>query len=300
MKCPKCGYIGFEASDRCRNCGYEFALASVPPVESDLPLRPGEPLGPLADFALDGHLEPPASLRSGQGRGAQFDFDRYQPPPPAPVPDLPLFDGEPLASTAGPVVTALPPPRPPLAVRRSTPPPARVRSRTPRSAQPDLELRVEAQPEPASARVEETRAAAGDVPLPGRRAMAALIDLAILVPLDAIVIYFTVRLCRLTLQELSILPVAPLLVFFLILDGGYLLAFTVAGGQTIGKMAMGLRVVTGAGGRVGTGRALARTLAWIASVLPLGLGLLPAAFDAERRTLHDRVTDTRVVRVSAS
>jgi len=300
MKCPKCGYIGFEASDRCRNCGYEFALASVPPVASDLPLRPGEPLGPLADFALDGHLEPPASLRSGQARGAQFDFDRYAPPPPAPAPDLPLFEDGPPPPAEPPVITAIPPPRPPLAVRRSTPPPARVRSRTPRSAQPDLELKIDAQPEPVPARIDEARAAAADVPPSGRRALAALVDLAILVPLDAIVVYFTLRLCRLTLQELSILPVAPLLVFFLILDGGYLLAFTAAGGQTIGKMAMGLRVVTGSGGRVGTGRALARTLAWIVSVVPLGLGLLPAAFDAERRALHDRVTNTRVVSVSAS
>ena len=24
MKCPKCGYLGFERVDRCRNCGYEF------------------------------------------------------------------------------------------------------------------------------------------------------------------------------------------------------------------------------------------------------------------------------------
>lgn len=28
MKCPKCGYLGFEQAERCRNCGYEFALAT--------------------------------------------------------------------------------------------------------------------------------------------------------------------------------------------------------------------------------------------------------------------------------
>ncbi len=28
MKCPKCGYIGFEQTDRCRNCGYDFSLAT--------------------------------------------------------------------------------------------------------------------------------------------------------------------------------------------------------------------------------------------------------------------------------
>ena len=29
MKCPKCGYLGFEHVDRCRNCGYDFALAPM-------------------------------------------------------------------------------------------------------------------------------------------------------------------------------------------------------------------------------------------------------------------------------
>ena len=32
MKCPKCGYLGFETTDRCRNCQYDFSLA---PFASD-------------------------------------------------------------------------------------------------------------------------------------------------------------------------------------------------------------------------------------------------------------------------
>jgi uncharacterized RDD family membrane protein YckC len=298
MKCPKCGYIGFEASDRCRNCGYEFALATEPPVAPDLPLRRGEPLGPPADLSLGDPVERPASLRPGEARGAQFDFDRYEPPAPAPASDLPLFgDGSALPADA-PVIASIPPSRPPLAVRRSTPPAARPRSRTPRPAQPDLELKVEPPPAPAPQPIGEPGAAAADIPAPRRRALAALIDLAVLGPVDAVVVYFTLRLCQLTLQEIGTLPLAPLLAFLLILDGGYLLAFTASGGQTIGKMAMGLRVVTASGGRVGVGRAVARTLAWIVSVVPFGLGLLPAAFDDERRTLHDRVTNTRVVDAS--
>ena len=27
MKCPKCGYLGFETTERCRNCGYDFSLS---------------------------------------------------------------------------------------------------------------------------------------------------------------------------------------------------------------------------------------------------------------------------------
>lgn len=26
MKCPKCAYVGFNATDRCRHCGYDFSL----------------------------------------------------------------------------------------------------------------------------------------------------------------------------------------------------------------------------------------------------------------------------------
>ena len=50
MKCPKCGYLGFDSVDRCKNCGYDFSLAS----HADLPLFRGEapvlppPRAPLA------------------------------------------------------------------------------------------------------------------------------------------------------------------------------------------------------------------------------------------------------------
>src|SRR5215510_7647625 len=33
MKCPKCGYLGFERVERCRNCGYDFSLTN----DYDLP-----------------------------------------------------------------------------------------------------------------------------------------------------------------------------------------------------------------------------------------------------------------------
>ena len=53
MKCPKCSYIGFEESDRCRNCGYEFALSDETPAPADLPMRAGDDDGgPLVDLVL--------------------------------------------------------------------------------------------------------------------------------------------------------------------------------------------------------------------------------------------------------
>ena len=51
MKCPKCGYLGFDDVDRCRNCGYDFAL--VPAPDPELEIRLGEPPpAALDDLAL--------------------------------------------------------------------------------------------------------------------------------------------------------------------------------------------------------------------------------------------------------
>ena len=52
MKCPKCGYLGFETIERCRNCGYDFALTS-PSALSDLSMRTRvDEVSPLDDLAM--------------------------------------------------------------------------------------------------------------------------------------------------------------------------------------------------------------------------------------------------------
>jgi uncharacterized RDD family membrane protein YckC len=66
-------------------------------------------------------------------------------------------------------------------------------------------------------------------------------------------------------------------------------------GQTIGKMAVHIKVVSRTGGRVSLGRSALRLLGYAASVAPLFLGIVIAQFDRERRTLHDRLADTVVV-----
>ena len=62
-------------------------------------------------------------------------------------------------------------------------------------------------------------------------------------------------------------------------------------------MALNLRVVTPEGGDIGYLRALGRHVAeWISGFILL-IGYIMAAFDAEKRTLHDRICNTRVIRV---
>jgi uncharacterized RDD family membrane protein YckC len=76
--------------------------------------------------------------------------------------------------------------------------------------------------------------------------------------------------------------------------------FTAAGGQTIGKMLAGTRVVladpTLRSRRLSFGTAVVRTASCVVSLLPAGVGFLMALFRADGRALHDAVADTRVVR----
>ena len=120
MKCPKCGYLGFEHVDRCRNCGYEFSLAAARNTP-DLSIRSASAdIDPLADIELVDGAVPPAPM------------------PPAPTPELPLFR-VPLGVDE-PQVAKTSAPRPPLAVRRPTPDAPRRRMDEPRAQSLALDL----------------------------------------------------------------------------------------------------------------------------------------------------------------
>lgn len=66
-------------------------------------------------------------------------------------------------------------------------------------------------------------------------------------------------------------------------------------GATPGKMMLHLKIVRSDGGYVGYGRAAGRYFSeWLSSII-LSIGYIMAAFDEEKRTLHDRICDTRVI-----
>jgi uncharacterized RDD family membrane protein YckC len=301
MRCPKCHYISFDNGERCRNCGYEFSLAvDVPSL--DLPIQTGdEAAGPLADLKLT-DLDMPAPGRIGDASRA----------PAASSLDLPLFSGD----DDRPLVTPPAVPRAPLAVRRASPAIARARPRAaPEAEEPALALDDEpadihapqlrlsrVRPDERTSEVQKGAGpSAGDSAPLGRRTLAGVIDALIILGIDAAIVYFTLQLCGLRVDEIALIPPVPFLTFVGLLNGGYFAAFVAAGGQTLGKMATGIRVIpssTDHGLRVSFGYAVLRTAAYVISVLPLGLGLLPALFGADRRTLHDRLAETRVVRAS--
>ena len=129
--------------------------------------------------------------------------------------------------------------------------------------------------------------------------LALAIDLAVLAAIDVVVVYFTMQICGIGAADLGIEPRAPLLAFFVLQHGGYWLAFTAGGGQTLGKMATGLRVVSAdPRSPVDLRRASIRVLVWFGLALPAGLGFL-TALGGEHRGMHDRCAGTRVVRVAS-
>lgn len=128
------------------------------------------------------------------------------------------------------------------------------------------------------------------------RLIAVVIDLAILAAIDALVVYFTAQICGITLADLDVLPKGPLIAFLFVQNGGYLVAFT-AGGQTLGKMVAGIRVVASeSSAPLDLGRAFLRTVMWVLLAVPAGLGFLSAIVSRDHRGLHDRFAGTRVVR----
>jgi uncharacterized RDD family membrane protein YckC len=66
---------------------------------------------------------------------------------------------------------------------------------------------------------------------------------------------------------------------------------------TPGKMALGLKLVRSDGSPLSIGRIIGRHFAEWLSSLTLLIGYIIAAFDEERRALHDRICDTRVIKV---
>lgn len=78
-------------------------------------------------------------------------------------------------------------------------------------------------------------------------------------------------------------------------QAAYEIYFIGRSGATPGKMACRLRVVRGDGSKLTYGRATGRYFANLLSAFTFGIGYVIAAFDDQKRALHDHVCDTRVV-----
>ncbi len=72
--------------------------------------------------------------------------------------------------------------------------------------------------------------------------------------------------------------------------------FVTKKGGTPGKLALSLQVIRADGTRPGWGLSIGRHLAKFISTLTLMIGYIIAGFDDEKRALHDRICNTRVIR----
>ena len=93
---------------------------------------------------------------------------------------------------------------------------------------------------------------------------------------------------------LVILPL--MMIFQYVIPAAYDTWFIGKFAATPGKMACKLKVVMAEGGRVSFARAIGRHFAKYISGLILGIGYIMAGFDEQKRTLHDRICDTRVIK----
>ena len=78
----------------------------------------------------------------------------------------------------------------------------------------------------------------------------------------------------------------------------YFTLFTGEGGQTLGKMLLGIRVQDLDGSTIGFGRAFLRSMGYFVSVFFMTfLGFLWALWDKKNQTWHDKIAGTVVVRI---
>jgi len=87
-----------------------------------------------------------------------------------------------------------------------------------------------------------------------------------------------------------------LVLLSLILNGIYEIWMVARYGATVGKMLLRLRVTMVDGGNLSYGRSAARHFAKYVSGLILYIGYIMTGVDEEKRALHDRMCDTRVVK----
>ena len=114
--------------------------------------------------------------------------------------------------------------------------------------------------------------------------------------IDAIIISVVLATIRLAAQGFEQITSDAL--FNTVVAWTYFVVLTAARGQTVGKMAVGIKVVTADGQKPGVRAVLLREVVGKAvSAVILFLGFLLIAVDGRKRGLHDRIGSTFVEKV---
>jgi uncharacterized RDD family membrane protein YckC len=127
----------------------------------------------------------------------------------------------------------------------------------------------------------------------GQRLVAFLIDFVIIVVALVVLVGIAGAIDEALGVIAYILGILATVVYYAYFEGS-------ASGQTIGKKALGIRVIDfNTGGPLGFGRGLIRWVARIPSQVVCYLGYLWMLWDREKQTWHDKLASTVVVPESA-
>jgi uncharacterized RDD family membrane protein YckC len=143
-----------------------------------------------------------------------------------------------------------------------------------------------------------------------RRALAALADAVILIPLSVLLVKLAGRVAGLEVPSPRRMGIDYWLDLALAGDPGllgalgltaaivlvYLLLFQAMAGRTLGMRLLKIRIVDVYGENPTALRAAVRTLGYLASLATGSLGFLWIGFDREKRGLHDWLAGTYVVK----
>jgi uncharacterized RDD family membrane protein YckC len=131
------------------------------------------------------------------------------------------------------------------------------------------------------------------------RAVAALVDFSVFFVVQVSFGYVAGRAVGPDVEDLA--AFVPLVwVFTLIFAAAYTTVLhSLVGGQTIGKMLVGIRAVDLGGDPVPVGAALLRFVGYFPSLATFGLGFAMAGLRRDKRALHDLIAGTRVEYASA-
>ena len=121
--------------------------------------------------------------------------------------------------------------------------------------------------------------------------------------IDGLIVGIVTIPCNLFMQfgiaemenSLAVIPVIILLyLIMIIVPGVYSIMMHGKGGATVGKKAVGIKVVMSDGSPISYGRATGKYFSEMLSSIA-NIGYIIAAFDSEKRALHDHICNTRVV-----
>lgn len=129
-----------------------------------------------------------------------------------------------------------------------------------------------------------------------RRLASALYEALLLVGVIAVFALLPQTLYAMAMGQTA--PAGLLLLNLFTVMGLYFIGFWSHGGQTLAMKTWKFRLIDAQGANVSTRRALLRYLLCWPSWGALGAGLLWAIFDREHQFLHDRLSGTRLIRVS--